>query len=374
MRITAGILVFFCSAWAGATEAVSSQYGQSIANQGVPSAALKSEAAAPASGSFAIPYILTGKIVKRGRVEFELITQDGREFELIAKNKAVAALMKLAALSRTIYRVEGWAKSADEVSLLRVDKLSAEKTDSGQPAYHVSQRPARLLALYNDKITITNVRWGAKAGGYEWETAEINPRLLDEVYFVRKPFFPELVASHALMLFTFRPGGFKNSKGGDSRGLVLSVEAVMRPPYGTPNIFSTIARNFNIIWLFASWEDYVPFTVIGERKKLVAHLLLLSREQKIRLLCEAVRLGTIPRGGEFFHIITNNCATSQIVLLNRVLEKNKQIKLFFNPALYYPNANVPNITYKDLQDSGIISEPVFTTDSQNWKNHLVRTK
>ncbi len=318
--------------------------------------------------SFAVPYRVTGTVKKEGE-DFSFVVADGRTFKLLPASLEIQK--KAAQLARTGASVtlDGWARRLDDLSAIRADAFLDPASNVTQTWRDKTQREPDLVSGGAGAFTVNNVRWGKNAGGtaYDWRTTVINPALVENVYIIQKPFPPEIIASHAVMLFTFKAGGVTDSNGNTSRGLLLSVEAMLRSDKPV-DLISSLKKEFHILWLLTTEEDYINFTCGVEDKKLLPYELLLSPGQKRAMLEDSITQAVVNRRGEYYHTITNNCIITQIQLLNKVLPEASRIPLFYNPALYNPQAAMPNTAFSGLVKKGLAAPHIPEITPANYKD------
>jgi len=204
----------------------------------------------------------------------------------------------------------------------------------------------------NGLLTLGNVRWGLKTKNprnvpndlreYHWQNAVLNPEMVDEIYYISRPFKPEAIAAHVFMVFTFRSGGFTGEDGFRPEGLVISYEALRKP--GDPfNMWhGGMQRAYGIGCIMATWEDFVAVDcdLIGNRY--LPNRLILSHEQKVALTRASILAGTRNLAGQKYHTLENNCILNQLTQINGVLPPAKRLKQrvlngrFINPLAPQP--------------------------------------
>ncbi len=324
----------------------------------------------PADKKWGVSYALKGVLtIEEGRVL--LNTPDGRLFTLeLPPDKAEKFN------GRTV-RVEALARQADDLSVLKVETIAEYTPGAGEvvpPPYQPRRRQAKLISDKGGELVMANVRAqsGEKpsADSFNWTTASMRPELIKNIYLVKKPFAPEIVAAHSFFLFTFERGGLRDGRGSEPAGLVLSIEG--RTRVGQSFSPLTGLRNaFGIIWQLSTWEEYAAGTVYLEKGHLVPYPLLLSPDQKIRLLRESMTLAAVDREGEFYHTVTNNCTNNLLLLLNRVLPEDRRIKMWTIPYLVYNvRATMPLMVIKNLQEKGLLGEEFIDINAATLATRL----
>ncbi len=314
---------------------------------------------------FAVRYTLEGFLVDQ-KGHYTLNTEDGRVFELVidaedAKNLADQRV-----------RIEGKAHRGDELSTIKVKKIMACPAPEKPvpPVEHADyQRPVTVIEATADRFVVNNIRWDISQDPatatmkaiHSWETATIVPDLVENVYFTVKPFFPEFLAAHSMLVFTFRPGGFTTISGKENQALALSIEAYKKlgQSYG---LIKCMKKTFEIVWDLVTWSNYATLNVKFNKDKdkhLILYPVRLTQDQKVRLLRETVIQAGMNRQGEFYHTTRNNCTNNLIMLLNRVLPPSRQIKLWTIPSVLYNfKATMPISVVKMLQKKGLLDEPL----------------
>jgi len=325
-------------------------------------------------GGYGVQYALDGVLeVQENVVTFH--TADGRVFTLLINPAKVHSW-----IGRTV-RVEGLARQADDLERWKVKKITPITEDPDAkielPPYKSPQKPPALIGRKGDAYSVANIRWdvGAAAGDtsskkldFGWQTATIKPELVRNVYFVKKPFPPEWIAAHSLMIFTFDKGGMVDSKGRESTGLALSIEAYQRTNQDY-SLVKGLKRQFGIVWLLTTWDNYLQFSCRFASEKLHLYPVRLTQEQKQQLVRETIEQAVVNRDGEFYHTITNNCTNNLVVLLNRVLEPAKRIKMWALPSFIYNfRATMPVWVPPMLIKPGLLAGELPTIDSTNWQS------
>lgn len=310
----------------------------------------------PADKRWGVNYTLRGVVSLTENGPY-LNTIDGRLFKLDLSDRQARRFD-----GKTV-TVEAQAKQADDLGLLKVEKISEYEPKAGEvvPApYQPRRRQALLLESKGDLIKMGNVRTMHQAvpaaDSYDWTTMTMRPELIRNVYFVKKPFPPEFLAAHSFLVFTFERGGLRDGNGKEPMALALSIEGKTR----TDQTFSPLTglkKSFGIIWSLSTWEEYAARTVYHEKFRLYPYPVNLSHGQKADLLREAMTLAAVDREGEFYHTIKNNCTNNLIILLNRVLPKERQVKLWTIPYMVYNyKATMPQAVIGNLQKQGLLGQ------------------
>lgn len=306
--------------------------------------------------SWGVAYVLKGVVSVTENGPY-LNTVDGRLFKLDLSDRKAAKFNGKTVLA------EAHAKQADELALLKVDKISEYTPKAGEivpPPYQPRRRTATMLENKADRIVMGNVRMSETAvpavDSYDWTTMTMNPALIKNVYFIKKPFKPEIVAAHSFFVFTFERGGLRDAQGREPMALALSIEGKTRVGQSFSPL-TGLKNSFGINWSLSTWEEYAARTIHEEKGHLVPYPVLLSHAQKAALLRESMQQAAVDREGEFYHTIKNNCTNNLLILLNRVLPKEQQIKLWTIPYMVYNvKATMPLMVITNLQKQGILGQ------------------
>lgn len=321
-----------------------------------------------------VNYTLEGIVTVQG-AQGKLTTGDGRVFKI-----AGLSLSELTKHDGENVVIEGSVKQADQLGILTVKKIQIKPIDAKKvvlPPFKQRQRPAKLVSYKNGIMTIGNVRWGQKPAQenmadvglaeHLFRIIRLRPELVENVYFVLKPFEPKLIAAHALMIFTFKPGAINTTKGETSQGLILTIEAWQRVNQKF-SLKDGLKNAFGSSWILTSFEDYMEETRLG-KEELVLYPVILNHEQKTKLVEECVKFASINREGEYYNTVTNNCTNNLVVMLNRVLEPKRQVNMWWLPNMVYNlRATVPVAVPRMLMKRGILKNDIYNINQTN--SHL----
>ncbi|HOT30110.1 MAG TPA: DUF4105 domain-containing protein [Candidatus Ozemobacteraceae bacterium] len=278
--------------------------------------------------------------------------------------------------------VEGSARQADQITDLKVTSIGLAPLAQDAvvlPPFKAHQRPAKLLSHSTPIYKVQDVRWGYLPGqernneNFRFVKATIDTSKVDRAYFVLKPFPPEWIAAHALMLFTFKKGGMINETGEESDGMFLSIEAYQRTNQSY-SLKDGLKNTFGSSWILGTWEDYTTQSCDVQKERLFLYPLKLTQSQVCSLAAEAILQATVNRQGEYYNTVTNNCTNNLIVLLNRVLPESQRINLWWIPSMVYNlKATMPISVPKMLMKRGLLGEPLPEVNASNFKNVFPRS-
>lgn len=307
----------------------------------------------PGEKSWGANYTLKGVIKSTEDGPF-INTLNGRLFKLDLSERKTRKFE-----GKTVI-IEAQARQADDLSILKVGRISGYTPTAGEVAapYQPRRRQALMLEDQDGRITMGNVRTMHEPvppkDSYDWTSMTMYPDRIKNVYFVKKPFPPEFLAAHSFLVFTFEKGALKDAAGNEPTALALSIEGRTRVDQSFSPL-TGLGRSFGIIWSLSTWEEYAARTIHYEGFHLQVYPVLFSHGQKAQLLREAMDLSAVDREGEYYHTIKNNCTNNLVILFNRVLPEKKQVKMWTIPYMIYNfRATMPQLVIKKLQKSDLL--------------------
>lgn len=225
---------------------------------------------------------------------------------------------------------------------------SPAPADTVDPPWSSLQRPVRQLERLPDgRVRVDTVRWslGEEGDPLDWPgvfgDASLDPSKVKNVYLGIKPFYPEPLAAHGVLVFEMEEGhSVQRSDGQTDPALVLSMEA--RLPQGEAySLKKTLNGNYGVVYQLQTWKDLVQKTGRREGLQQILYRLDLSAEQSQQLLEKSLEAAAAPRDGERYHLFGNACQSAVIDLLNEVVEDERQIRRYLLPGLYNPLTMFP---------------------------------
>lgn len=317
-----------------------------------------------------VRYELKGVLLEESR-GYTLHVKDGRVFLLDVEPEKVTPF-----LNRWVL-IHGNAHAADKTEILKVTKIS----QTSQPVkplvedelYSHYQKPAKLLGKSGSIYRIENIRWGIRQDPesnepkslHSWTKAMVDVEKVDQVYLVVLPMKPEVILAHAMLVFTFKKGGFVNDAGSEGNALTLTIEAAL-PPGEMYDLTKTLKKTFNMVWNLTTFENYARMQIQYNKaeKRLIFYKVNLNEGQKKQLLKDSITEACKNRRGEFYHITRNNCINNLVILLNRVLDE--KLDMWWIPnALYNMKVTAPIHVFKTLMQKNIISDVEFELKRSN---------
>lgn len=322
------------------------------------------------SKKYGVSYSLKGVIKINDNKPF-FYTSDGRIFILDMK---LDEAKKYEGKSVEIYAK---ALQSDRIETIKPSSIReyAPSVTVNLPDYQNKRKPARIISKSENIYEIENIRWEPEVfdpQNYQWKNFKVDISKIKDVYFVKKPFTPEFIAAHSMLLFKFEKGGVINDRGQETDSFVLSIEAYLREGESY-SLIDGMKNKFNIIWLFATWKDYSYRTMLYDMdsRSLILYNVNLSDKQKKELLEYAIIQASVNRAGEYYNTLTNNCTNNLVILINKTLPQNQRIKLWEIPYLVYNvRATMPNLVIDYLQGKGILGSEFKKINPQNYTEPL----
>ncbi len=335
--------------------------------------------------SYGVGYILKGNFFLRGGTPY-LATPDGRVFRLKLDACRAGPVLygeeeKWCAAREfdgTFVQVRAVARQADDLEMLNVrymDRYPRAISDAPQADFVPSQRRPLITVGKDGRYSVENTRWlygeHPVEDKFDWATARVNPELVKNIYFLQKPFAPEFIAGHCMLLFTFEKGGLTDAEGRESSGLVLSVESRQRIGQSYDPVLAGTSDGYEIIWTLNSWEDIVTRAVVLHKSRIIPYQLTLSPAQNKALLIRSLNLAAVNRAGEFYNTITNNCTNNLVIAINGVVPEQQRVKMWTVPYLVYNlNATIPPKVPGTLQAKGLLGPELPVVNASNYREPL----
>jgi hypothetical protein len=224
--------------------------------------------------------------------------------------------------------------------------VNTEGSDSVQ--WSTLQRPAGQLTVTDDgTLEIEKVRWGLKEEGdpSDWpgvfSDAKVNPSHVKNVYLGVKPFNPELLAAHDVLIFEMdEQHPVTSSDGREDSGLVLSMEAKLAQGdhYAMKK---TLTGKYPVLYQMETWSELVQKTTRREGHDQILYKLDLTHDQNQQLLKNALEVACADRKDERYNLFTNSCHSAAVDLVNSVSDSDHQMKRWLAPHVYNPMALFP---------------------------------
>ena len=342
-------------------------------------------AASALQKSYGVGYRLKGTFSLRGGTPY-LETPDGRVFRLKLDACRVGPVIygeeeKWCAardFDGIFVKISAVARQSDDLEMLNVrymDRYPGAISEPAQAEFVPSQRRP-LISIGKDGLySVENTRWlygeHPVDDKFDWATARVTPELVKSVYFLKKPFAPEFIAGHGMLLFTFEKGGLTDAEGRESAGLVLSVESRQRIGQSYDPVLACTSDGYEIIWTLNSWEDIVTRAVLLHKSRIIPYQLTLSPAQNKALLIRSLDMAAVNRDGEFYNTVTNSCCNNLVIVINGVVPEQQRVKMWTVPYLVYNlAATIPVKVPGTLQAKGLLGPELPTINAANYREKL----
>lgn len=299
------------------------------------------------------------------------------------------AKMCISDSTRSMKDSSGTEKGIDQTSNLCVD--------------HGTFRQPTLIADDGVSLTLGQIRWGGASPKpaqetndsrkFFWRNAKIVPEMVEDVFFVERPFPPEAIAAHVFLVFTFKRGGFESLSESDpvpaqnnssklnskkrsnrhgavkdlSEALVVSFEAVRKQGEPFDLWLKGTTRKYGLTCVMSTWENYACVDCDLQGNRYLLWRFQLSSEQKTRLVRAAIAEGLRNLSGDFYHTLANSCLTNAIPIIDSVLPKNQQIPLHIgNSKVLNPLATQPKMIPGAFIKKGVLAPNCVNVTAANW--------
>jgi len=331
----------------------------------------------------------------KGRVSFAsqppLLTADtGKVFRIVKYPK----WLKEAGPDRIC--VEGYVRQRDNTSELAIVKLlppdTLENLSPSSTTLNLQRDPV-LLAQSGGGYVLGSVGWGLAhdengallkdpAGNLVsiWQSGvKVDASLLEEAYFVKKTALkPVRYGDHGMLMFKFKPGGVKSADGSAVRALVVSLDAYYSDP--EKMVYSPVEAlrgKYLVYYSIQTAERYseLKFSYnefnMSTELVLMPYPLLLSRDQRQRLLENAILKATDNNKGEMYSLLYNSCANSALSLINSALPDGKKVKAGWLPEIVYrTQSSFPDAMVAVLLKKGLAGKPLPDVTTANFREYF----
>lgn len=337
----------------------------------------------------------TIRYIVKGRVSFDtepplLTSVTGKVFRIVKYPRW------LREVGPKMICVEGYVKQREENDEIAVDELLHPNTlEDLTPSDAILdlQRDPVILSSDENGYTLGNVSWSMvhddkgeiatdENGNLVtvWhDGVKVDTSKLEDIYFVKKTALKPLrYGDHGMLMFKFKPGGVTAPDGSTTQALVVSVDAYYTDPIKM--VYSPIAAlrgRYQVYYSVQTMERYsdVKFNYnefkMSTDLVLVPYPLKLDREQKLRLLRNALNKASADNTGEMYSLFYNSCANSVLSLINGVLPKGKKVEDGWLPEIFYRvQVTLPGAMSGLLVKRGIAGEPEAEITKNNFKAYF----
>lgn len=219
------------------------------------------------------------------------------------------------------------------------------------PDLEQDRKPAKLISNSGGARVIGGVRFerDAQTNTYAWRDLSIEDDKLEEVYFG----YRSGGTGHNFLLFTFKDGA--KSDGRAVRGFVAEVLPWKKKGEEFEPFTAGISGKYDLVWNVVSWESFLESSIVKSKLAVDVYPLKVSREEKLRLLDEAVKESTRDYAGEKYHTFFNSCSSNALKVFSRATGHHLLVGRL-----------LPSVVIKHLKLRGFLGARE-RNDASNWK-------
>ena len=220
------------------------------------------------------------------------------------------------------------------------------------------QRPATLVEKSKGAFVLDGFRWGVDENMDPiFKRTTIQPELIKDIYYWSENFPPEWLAAHGMLGFVMKnKHGVVAEDGTRDIGFAVSIEARTRTDQKY-SLFKGLKRGeegFQLIYQVSGYTDVMQVRVSKRKHTLEQYRLLLTEEQKIKMVKNALNLSIEDWQDEFYHTLKKSCVTGALEIINTVLPEDNKIKFWIIPKLLVNlKVSFPKWSYKYLMEHKI---------------------
>ena len=181
------------------------------------------------------------------------------------------------------------------------------------PDLEQDRKPARQISNAGGVRLLGGVRFerDAQTNTYAWRDLSVEDAKLEEVYFG----YRSGGTGHNFLLFTFKDGA--KSDGRAVRGFVAEVLPWKKKGEEFEPFTAGITGKYDLVWNVVVWESFLESSIVKSKLAVDVYPLKVSREEKLRLLDEAVKESTRNYAGEKYHTFFNSCSSNALKVFSR---------------------------------------------------------
>jgi hypothetical protein len=181
------------------------------------------------------------------------------------------------------------------------------------PDLEQDRKPARQISNAGGVRLLGGVRFerDPQANTYAWRDLSVEDDKLEEVYFG----YRSGGTGHNFLLFTFKDGA--KSDGKTVRGFVAEVLPWKKKGEEFEPFTAGISGKYDLVWNVVSWDSFLESSIVKSKLAVDVYPLKVSREEKLRLLDEAVKESTRDYAGEKYHTFFNSCSSNALKVFSR---------------------------------------------------------
>ncbi len=181
------------------------------------------------------------------------------------------------------------------------------------PEMEQDRKPAAQVSKAGGVRIINGVRFerDAASNTYAWRELKIEDAGLDEVYFG----YRSGGVGHSFLLFTFKSGA--ESAGKAVSGLVVEALPWKKKGEEYSPFGGGITGKYALVWNMVAWDSFLETAVGRDGLYADVYPMKVSREEKLRLLDEAVSEAVRGHDGEKYHTFFNSCSSNALKVFSR---------------------------------------------------------
>lgn len=211
------------------------------------------------------------------------------------------------------------------------------------PDMEQDRKPATQLSDLNGVRVLDGVRFerDAKNNGYRWGQLKVEDAALEEVYFG----FRSASVGHNFLMFSFKDGA----------KLVVEVLPWKKKGEKFDPFVAGVTGKYALVWNMVSFDSFLETAVGRDGLYVDVYPMKLSREEKLRLLDEAVKESTRDYTGEKYHTFFNSCSSNALKVFSRATGHHLLV-----------GRMMPSVVIKHLKLRGFLGERLHY-DAANWQ-------
>lgn len=231
-----------------------------------------------------------------------------------------------------------------------VPAVPAPLPEETYPDYEQDRKPATLVYGGEGRRTIGGVRFERypELGRYAWREVSFEDADLQEVYWG----YRSGGTGHIFLLFTF-----KNASSGDRpvEGIVVEALPWKKKGEGFSPFGAGIRDHYPLVWNVVEWQSFLETSIALDDLRIDIYPMKVSRDEKLKLLDEAVKEAVRDLKGEKYHTLFNSCTTNAL----KVFKAATGHRLLIGRLL-------PTIVVKHMKLRGFLGKRQrFTADDRN---------
>ncbi len=183
---------------------------------------------------------------------------------------------------------------------------------------------------------------------YSWRDLKLEDGKLDEAYFG----FRSGGVGHAFLMFTFNGGAMSDGK--PVRGLVVEVLPLEKKGEDFSPFGGGISGKYPLVWNMVEWNSFLEAAVGRDGLFVDVYPIKISREEKLRLLDEAITEAVRDHSAEKYNTIFNSCATNALKVFGRATGHNLVL-----------GNHLPSVVIEHLKLRGFLGDRQ-RSEAANW--------